>query len=111
MESRFTELSGQAAYVVVITIATPAHMPLESLTLHEAMVLLRQVAADSLRRGDVVSQYSQSQLVLLMTALTREDCELALSRIQRNFNYEYQGSSVLLLSTVEPVDPAPMPAY
>ena len=110
IESRFTELSGQAAYVAVITIATPAHMPLDSRTLHEAMALLRQVTADSLRRGDVVSQYSQSQLVLLMTALTREDCELSLSRIQRNFNYEYQGFSVLLLSTVEPVDPAPMPA-
>ena len=75
------------------------------------MVLLRQVTVDSLRRGDVISQYSQSQLVLLLTTLTLEDCELALSRIRHSFNQQYQGSSVLLLSTVEPVDPAPMPAH
>ena len=100
-----------AVYVAVITIATPTHMLPDSRTLNEAMILLRQVTVDSLRRGDVISQYSQSQLVLLLTTLTLEDCELALSRIRRSFNQQYQGSSVLLLSTVEPVDPAPMPAH
>lgn len=111
LESRILERSGQAVYVAVITIATPTHMLPDSRTLNEAMILLRQVTVDSLRRGDVISQYSQSQLVLLLTTLTLEDCELALSRIRHSFNQQYQGSSVLLLSTVEPVDPAPMPAH
>ena len=78
-------------------------------TLNEAMYLLRQVTVDSLRRGDVVSQYSKSQLVLLLATITLEDCELVLGRIRRNFDHAYQGSSILLLSMVEPVDPVPMP--
>lgn len=109
LESRTMERSGQVAYVAVITVTTPAHMLPDNRTLNEAMYLLRQVTVDSLRRGDVVSQYSKSQLVLLLATITLEDCELVLGRIRRNFNHAYQGSSVLLLSMVEPVDPVPMP--
>ena len=108
LESRILERSGQAVYVAVITIATPTHMLPDSRTLNEAMILLRQVTVDSLRRGDVISQYSQSQLVLLLTTLTLEDCELALSPHSPQLQPAVSGdSSVLLLSTVEPVDPAP----
>ncbi len=110
LEARTMERSGQVAYVAVITITTPSHMLPDNRTLNEAMYLLRQVTVGSLRRGDVVSQYSKSQLVLLLATITLEDCELVLGRIRRNFSQQYQGNSVLLLAMVEPVDPVSMPA-
>jgi DNA-binding SARP family transcriptional activator len=108
LESRTMERSGQVTYVAVITIANLSHMLPDNATLTRAMALLRQVCVSSLRRGDVVSQYSKSQVVMLLATITLEDCYMVMDRIKRRFIQSSNGLPVLLNAMCEPVDPPPV---
>jgi len=59
--------------------------------LKSVMITLRQCLMRTLRRGDVVSQYSKNQFLLMLSAYLPQDAETALSRVNRMFTTEYKG--------------------
>ena len=52
----------------------------------EAEQHLREAIERSLRRGDIYTRYSQSQYMVLLVAVQRENCEVIFERIERRFN-------------------------
>jgi len=60
-------------------------------SLRAAMLTLRQCLMRTLRQGDVVSQYSKNQFVLLLSAYLPANAEAALMRVNRMFMKEYTG--------------------
>ncbi|MCL2498346.1 MAG: winged helix-turn-helix domain-containing protein [Symbiobacteriaceae bacterium] len=59
-----------------------------------AMITLRQILMRTLRRGDIVSQYSKNQFLLMLSAYHPKDAETALSRVKRMFISEYKDMEV-----------------
>jgi len=59
--------------------------------LKNVMLTLRQSLMRTLRRGDVVSQYSKNQFVLMLSAYLPQDAETALTRVNTLFASEYKG--------------------
>jgi len=59
--------------------------------LKTAMVAMRQCLMRTLRRGDVISQFSKNQFLLMLSARLLNDAEMAMKRIQRLFGGEYTG--------------------
>ena len=62
-------------------------------TLRTAMNTLRQSINKTLRQGDVCSQYSKNQFVLLLSAYQPMNAEAALVRVCRLFRIEYSGEA------------------
>ena len=58
----------------------------------------------TLRRGDVVTQYSASQYLLLLPAPSPEKGQLALDRILANFTEKYPRCPLLLRTSIRAVD-------
>ena len=106
LESRVIERSGQSVFLGVVAVMTQERKMPDSKTLTQTLSHLKQVALDSLRRGDVVSQYSKSQLVMLLPGTSYENCQRVVSRLEKRFYHTYPYQPVLLISSLEPITPS-----
>jgi DNA-binding SARP family transcriptional activator len=57
-------------------------------SLKNVMFMLRQCLMRTLRKGDIVSQYSKNQYLLMLSAYRPEDAQAAMTRVQRVFETE-----------------------
>lgn len=96
LECRAMERSGQSAFICTINISDVHRRIPDNATLSAALKMLKRICLINLRHGDVVSQYSKSQVVLLLSTLTMEDCENVLKRMESKFNNAYKGVPVVL---------------
>jgi DNA-binding SARP family transcriptional activator len=92
----------------------PVHLGLLTLTMRsglhekegemkEAIAVLRQILMESLRTGDIVSQYSRCQLILMITTLSRENGIAALRRIKFLFESRFKTNRINIEYNISPV--------
>lgn len=86
---RMIERTGQAAYLVLCTITDGKGNPMQvgekQQELTDALICSIK---KSLRKGDIYTQYSSNQIILLLMELTRENCDIVVKRIKSNFKVE-----------------------
>ena len=74
---------------LITTVPDAGDLPLsdkeEARLIKHTMITLRQCLMRTLRRGDIVSQYSPNQFLLMLSAYLPKDAETALTRVQRMF--------------------------
>ena len=80
---RVIERSGQTVYLMECILC---YEELGHKADKEAEQHLREAIERSLRRGDIYTRYSQSQYMVLLVAVQRENCEVIFERIERRFN-------------------------
>lgn len=96
MIARQAAREGRSVYLCLITISD-GNGNIPSLNkLDAAMKRLLDAINQSLRRGDVVSQYSGAQFVILLPSITYEDANMVLERIVKQY-YHNNRRSVLHL--------------
>lgn len=103
LEVRSMARSGVSAFLAMITVFDESHRVPDARALHAASGLLREVSLSSLRRGDVVSQYSKSQFIYLLPTLTAEDGEMVLQRLIAKFYKAYRGPALELTANLSPI--------
>ena len=101
--SRQSARSGQPAFLVCLSISTLDMQQPSFQQLSEAMEQLREAAIGSLRRVDVVCKWSNSQLLLLLSGLTDENCTMVIGRIHQRFRKQGDRRSLRVLAKVRPV--------
>jgi len=72
--------------------------------LKEAMRALRQVLLGTLRNGDVITQYSQCQFILMLTALNEANGRAAFRRIQFLFEAKFGAGKVEVACQLSPLE-------
>ena len=72
--------------------------------LNDYMERLGDCIGSTLRRGDVVTQYSAHQYLLLLPAPTPEKGQLALDRVLSNFTEKYPRCPLLMKTSIREVD-------
>lgn len=94
LELRALQRSGHSMFLSLITLVNADNsMPSEDI-LTTAYALLKRVALFGLRRGDVVTQPSKSQLMIMLPATTMENCDKIMSRLKNKFYTNYKGEPV-----------------
>ncbi len=94
LEMRAIQRSGQSVYLSLITLVTVDNeVPSEDI-LTSAFALLKHVCLFGLRRGDVVTQPSKSQIMVMLPATTIETCEIVLNRLKNKFYSSYKGEPI-----------------
>lgn len=103
LETRAIQRSGLAVYIALITILTPEGRLLDEKTLTPAFAFLKNTVLTGLRRGDVVTQPSKSQLLIMLPVITVESCELVMQRLKDRFEETYVGRPVSMRYTYEQI--------
>lgn len=105
--SRIAERTGNHLHIALISLAGEEDSLLAQHSLNRAMGNLQEIIRACLRRGDVFSQCSSSQFVLLLPEATYENSCMICTRITRAFTRQYPHSPAQLQSYVQPLLPAP----
>lgn len=83
---RMMERGGQSIYLMLCTIVDSNGNPMgEKKSLEKMSVKLNDAIRESVRHGDVISQYGRGQFLVLLVNITREDCDIVEERINRKF--------------------------
>lgn len=104
LTARSIARSGDSVHLAVLTIQGKDGS-LSRRSLDKAAENLKAVAVESLRQGDVVSQCSLSQFVLLLPQANYENGCMVCARILRNFARKYPHSPANIHFNVQPLEP------
>jgi len=96
LEARAMQRSGVSIFISLLSLTNPEGAVPEETVLSTAFALLKHVALFGLRRGDVVTQPSKSQLMIMLPADTMENCEMVMNRLRDRFYSNYKGDPVRL---------------
>ena len=107
LQTRAIKRSGQSFYLALITLTTPkSDLPDED-QLAESFALLKHVVIFGLRRGDVVTQPSKSQLLVLLPAASVDICETVMNRLKEKFYSSHKGDPIrftFVCNRIEPLE-------
>ena len=104
LEVRTAERSGQAVFIGLLTALNTRHeVPADEILL-PAVTLLKDVCLEQLRKGDVVTKFSKSQIALLLPTLTVELGDQVMGRIIKAFHKQYRGIPVIINAKIRPLD-------
>ncbi len=106
LEQRALKRSGLSVYLVCVSIANNDHSLPSNEELTPLMAQLKRAFLIGLRRGDVVTQYSKSQFLLLLPSSSYEDCEYVLERTKKKFLANTRSKKLAFICSFEPVTPA-----
>jgi len=81
LECRRASRTGQVAFLGMLTISRAKHRSKNNKVLKKVMGLLLDVLIRSLRVGDVVSEWSETQVLVLLPGITFEQADMVLARI------------------------------
>ena len=87
----------------LLTISATHREQINDTVLSRQMAVLLEVARNSLRRGDIISQFSESQYVLLLPTVTYESGMMVLDRIRNNFKQQNPRSPIVILGRLRPL--------
>lgn len=67
------------------------------------MKTLRTIILRTLRRGDIISQYSANQFIFMLTTTDDKGAQIALNRIQQLFENEFAADRFILETQISPI--------
>jgi hypothetical protein len=104
-EARSAARTARSIYICLLTVEEADGKIMDIKSLNKAMDSLFEIVKSSLRQGDVYSRYSASQYVLMVPALTYENCVMVTERITSRFRQAHRGKTVTVYVKIQPLDP------
>ncbi len=104
LEARRAVRNGQVVYLVLLTILSNSHVQLDPVLLSQAMDHMNDLLLSSLRRGDVVSRWNESQFVIMLASLTYEDGEMVIRRLQDKFLATFPSPNITVKHRLQPLN-------
>lgn len=103
LEKRRAKRSGHTFFIVTLTLTDPELRLPQAADLSKAMENLKQVSLKSLRQGDLFSQWNESQLVLLLLAVSHAHVKIALKRVKESFKKVAKSGDIVPRSIIHPL--------
>jgi two-component SAPR family response regulator len=104
LEKKKLERSGQVIFLGLLSLTTAEYRIPPQKTLKEASDMLLDLLNANLRKGDIITHWNDSQILILLPNLNLEQGEKVLQRIITAFNTK-NNSSIKLLGKLQPVIP------
>jgi DNA-binding SARP family transcriptional activator len=104
LEKRRLERTGQVVFLGLLSLTTAEYRTPPQKALKEASDILLNLLTASLRKGDIITHWNESQTLILLPGLNLEQGEKVLQRITSAFNQK-NNSSIKLHGKLQPVIP------
>ncbi len=105
VQARALLRSGDVVHIALLSLHGPNRETLARRSLDKAMENLRELVIGNLRQGDVVSQCSVSQLIIMLPQANFENSCAVCQRIIKAFNRQYPHSPADIHYSVQPLEP------
>lgn len=105
LETRRGERSGQAVFLVLLTLTGPDFEPPHPAILRPAVRELEDLLVKNLRKGDIVSQWNEAQFLIIMPGLNMEHAEMVLRRIKNSIDPDSHISTLTLHTKLQSLLP------
>jgi DNA-binding SARP family transcriptional activator len=103
IEARCLERYGGRVFLALLTVTDERCQELPLRQLNKVMDQLLELTVESLRKGDIVSRFSPSQLVLMLPTVTQETGEMVLERIRKGYHRAHPKANVAIGCKLRPV--------
>ena len=98
--------TGQSVYLILFTVSDENGGLLTIRVQNAIMRFLQLLIGNSLRRGDVYAQYSDTQYVVMLQSITEENTQKVADRIAQGCKELCDSKKIILNVTIQPLDPA-----
>lgn len=98
--------TGDAVHILLISLRGDDQNELPRRSLDHAMQVFKPLLLNNLRRGDIVSQCSISQYVVLLPQANFENSQMIATRITKAFTRQYPHSPARIQTSVLPIEPS-----
>lgn len=88
--SRMVERNGQSVFFMMCSVMYLSSSGRKSPNAGESLF---EAIGEALRKGDVYTQYSRNQFLILLTGTQNENCEMIFERIRKNFKKKNRNSN------------------
>lgn len=105
LEVRRNERTGQSVFLGMLTLSWPPSENEDLIGMKNDMHCLEETLLNSLRKGDVVCPWNESQYLILLPEITLENTDLVMRRIKFNYRRFSNNQQVDIQSSVKPVQP------
>lgn len=96
LEKRRSEREKQDLVMGLFSISWDDYRNFEKRSLNQAMDYLKKILQDNLRKGDVVTRWSDSQYLVLLRGVRQPDSHKIFSRVNFKFNAVYKTNGISL---------------
>lgn len=96
LEKRRSEREKQDLVMGLFSISWDDYRNFEKKSLNQAMDFLEKILQDNLRKGDVVTRWSDSQYLVLLRGVRQPDSQKIFSRVNLKFNTVYKTNGISL---------------
>ena len=104
LQVRNLERVDMKVFVMLVMLRGMDGKAIEPIKLNNMMNGLQEIMRTSLRKGDVVSQFSASQFALLLPMQAKENGAIVMERIKKGFYKRYSRSNVILSYRISNLD-------
>lgn len=101
---RCIERTNQKVQILIFTAKSQKWEQLDNEKMNEAITLLEQCASSLLRKGDVVSKYSNSQIVVILMDTNLENGNKVAERVMKFFKRKTKLEDISISYNIESVD-------
>lgn len=101
---RRAERTGQVAFMAMLTLSRVKNSTKDSKILKKAMASLIDMLIQDLRKGDVISKWSEAQILILLPGPTFEQAELILGRILNKHEMAYTSKEIIVETLLKPIN-------
>lgn len=98
--------TGDAVHILLISLRGDDQNELPRRSLDHAMQVFKPLLLNNLRKGDIVSQCSISQYVVLLPQANFENSQMIATRITKAFTRQYPHSPARIQTSVLPIEPS-----
>lgn len=100
MVARAADRDNRAIVLLLITVQDPKGGIPENPILQNAMLELREILKNSLRKGDTFAQYSKAQYILMLATHSLEKAQIVIDRIEKKYNLYKKYNKIQLVFKV-----------
>ncbi|MBP3876856.1 MAG: diguanylate cyclase, partial [Lachnospiraceae bacterium] len=89
-------------FLGVIMVGNP-EAEISSVSRESAMAALQEILRKNLRRGDIVTRFSQNIFAMLLTTVSYSTGDLVMKRIEEMFYEEYHNKNIIVHHRISPL--------
>jgi DNA-binding SARP family transcriptional activator len=104
LECRRAERSGQVVFMAMLTLARVKNRSQDNKILKKAMESLIDMLVKTLRKGDVVSKWNETQVLVILPGTTFEQADRVITRIIKKHEMNFKSKDVTVKTLLQPIN-------